>query len=183
MENHPHPNGMSNCFSLEKSNESQMNINEEMNEEISNKQEKQDQEDLSKQKNMEELEAEGILLTEDQFPWEGYTNWQPLRNENYSLEVYKITEKDHQFSVQHVKWLEGIKKERNEKEERRKENLTKVEKGYFWITQNKKIFPSLQAHLARQYQIATQNKDRKENNNRNKNTNLEHLRNKEGFQD
>ncbi|MBW0575674.1 hypothetical protein O181_115389 [Austropuccinia psidii MF-1] len=120
-----------NYFSLDKAKESQMNKNEEINEEISNNQQKQDQEYLLKQTNIEELEADGILLTEDQFPWEGYTNCQPLRNENCNLELYKITEQDYQCSFQHVKWLKGIKKEPN-----------------FWITQNKKICPNLQAHLA-----------------------------------
>ncbi|MBW0574353.1 hypothetical protein O181_114068 [Austropuccinia psidii MF-1] len=156
-----------------------MNINEE----ISNRQEKQDQEDLSKQKNMEELEAEGILLTEDQFPWEGYTNWQPLRNENCSLELYKITEQDHQCSVQHVKWLEGIKKAPNEKTEIKKEKLTKEEREYFWIAQNKKLWQSLQAHLARQYQNSTQNTGWKENNNKNGNTYYEYLSDEEELQD
>ncbi|MBW0523230.1 hypothetical protein O181_062945 [Austropuccinia psidii MF-1] len=104
---------------------------------------------------MEEIESDGILLTEDQFPWEGYTNWQPLRNENCNLELYKITEQDHQCSTQHVKWLEEIKKAPNEKTEIQKEKLTKEEREYFWITQNKKLWPSLQAHLARQHQNAT----------------------------
>ncbi|MBW0525589.1 hypothetical protein O181_065304 [Austropuccinia psidii MF-1] len=65
---------------------------------------------------MEELEADGILLKEDQFPWEGYTNWQPLRNKNCNLELYKISEEDHQCSAQHVNWLKELKKEPNEKE-------------------------------------------------------------------
>ncbi|MBW0547800.1 hypothetical protein O181_087515 [Austropuccinia psidii MF-1] len=72
-----------NYFSLDKVKESQININEEISEEISNRQKTQDQEELSKK--MEEIEAKGILITEDQFPWEGYTNWQPLRNENCNL--------------------------------------------------------------------------------------------------
>ncbi|MBW0486793.1 hypothetical protein O181_026508 [Austropuccinia psidii MF-1] len=104
-----------NYFSLDKAKEIQMNKNEEINEEISVRQGTQDQKALSKQKNMKELEADGILLTEDQFPCKRYTNWQPSRNENCNLEVYKITEQDHQCSSQHVKWLEEIKKAPNEK--------------------------------------------------------------------
>ncbi|MBW0578036.1 hypothetical protein O181_117751 [Austropuccinia psidii MF-1] len=133
---------------------------------------------------MEELEAEGILLTEDQYPWEGYTNWQPLRNENCSLELYKITEQDYQCPVQHVKWLEGIKEASNKQTESniKKEKLTKEEREYFWITQNKKICPNLQAHLARQYQILTQNEDWKEKKNKNGNTNNEYFRDEKEVQ-
>ncbi|MBW0549036.1 hypothetical protein O181_088751 [Austropuccinia psidii MF-1] len=85
-----------NYLSLDKAKEIQINKNEEINKDISNRQQKQDQEALLKQTNIEEIESDGILLTEDQFPWEGYTNWQPLRNENCNLELYKITQQDHQ---------------------------------------------------------------------------------------
>ncbi|MBW0590154.1 hypothetical protein O181_129869 [Austropuccinia psidii MF-1] len=97
------------------------------------------------------------------------------------MELYKITEQDHQCSTQHVKWLEEIKKAPNEKTASKKEKLTKEEKEYFWITQNKKLCPSLQAHLARQYQSSTQNKDRKENNNKNGKINHEYLVNMENI--
>ncbi|MBW0577912.1 hypothetical protein O181_117627 [Austropuccinia psidii MF-1] len=117
-----------NYFSLDKTKEIQMNKNEEINEDISNRPQKQYQEALSKQTNTEELESDGILLTEDKFPWEGYTNCQPLRNENGNLELYKITQQDHQCSTQHVEWLEEMKKEPNEKTEIKKEKLTGDEK-------------------------------------------------------
>ncbi|MBW0593214.1 hypothetical protein O181_132929 [Austropuccinia psidii MF-1] len=171
-----------NHFSLDKAKESQMNKSEEINEEISNRKQKQDQEAFLKQKNIEELEADETLLTEEQFPWEGYTNWQPLRNEDCNLELYKITEY-YQCSVQHVKCLEGINKERNKQTERRKGKLTKVEKEYFWITQNKKIYPNFQAHLARQYKISAQNEDWTENKNKSGNTNHEYLRDEKELQD
>ncbi|MBW0492247.1 hypothetical protein O181_031962, partial [Austropuccinia psidii MF-1] len=156
-----------NYFSLYKPKESQINRKEEISEEISSRQKNQDQKDLSKPTNMEEIESDGILLAEDQYPWEGYTNWQPLRNENCNLELYKITEQDHQCSAQHVKWLEEINKAPNEKTASRKEKIHKDEKEYLWITQNKEICPSSQAHLARKYQNSTQNKGWKENKNKN----------------
>ncbi|MBW0555169.1 hypothetical protein O181_094884 [Austropuccinia psidii MF-1] len=148
-----------NHFLLNKSKESQMNKNEEISEEISNRQVKQDQEALSKQKNMAELAEDGILLTEDQFPWEGYTNWQPLRNANLVRHNYNSSRDNFECANQHVKWLEDISKPNNNKLERikdensKKKEKTKEKKEYFWITQKKKICPSLQAHLARQYQI------------------------------
>ncbi|MBW0549067.1 hypothetical protein O181_088782 [Austropuccinia psidii MF-1] len=133
---------------------------------------------------MEEIKADGTLLTEDQFPWEGYTNWQPLRNENCNQELYKITKQDHQCSVQHIKWLEGIKKASNKQtESNKKKKKTKEEKEYFWITQNKKLCPSLQAHLARQYQISTQKEDWTENNDRNGKIIQDYSDNNEDFQD
>ncbi|MBW0588816.1 hypothetical protein O181_128531, partial [Austropuccinia psidii MF-1] len=178
----PNLNLEANYFSLDKAKESQINKNEEINEDISNRQEKQDQKALSKPTNMEEIESDGILLTEDQFPWEGYTNWQPLRNEKCNLELYKITEQDHQCSVQHVKWVEGIKKAPNEETDIKKEKLTKEEREYFWITQNKKLWPNLQAHLARQYQNSIQNEDWKENKNENGSTNHEYLRDEKELQ-
>ncbi|MBW0588453.1 hypothetical protein O181_128168, partial [Austropuccinia psidii MF-1] len=112
----PNLNLETNHFSLDKAKEIQINQNKEINEEISNKQGKKDQEALSKQQNMEELSTDGILLTEDRFPWEGYTDWQPLRNESCNLELYKISEKDHQCSAQHVNWLKELKKEPKGKE-------------------------------------------------------------------
>ncbi|MBW0592114.1 hypothetical protein O181_131829 [Austropuccinia psidii MF-1] len=99
----PSLNLETNHFSLGKAKESQMNKNEEINEEISNRQQKQDQETFLEQTNIEELEADEIVLTEEKFRWEGYTNWQPLRNEDCNLELYKMTEQDYQCSVQHVK--------------------------------------------------------------------------------
>ncbi|MBW0519922.1 hypothetical protein O181_059637 [Austropuccinia psidii MF-1] len=64
-----------NYFSLDKAKESQRNENEEISEEISNRQEKLDQEALSIPTNMEKIEADIILITEDKFPWEVFTNW------------------------------------------------------------------------------------------------------------
>ncbi|MBW0574083.1 hypothetical protein O181_113798, partial [Austropuccinia psidii MF-1] len=54
-----------NYFSLDKAKESQINRKEEISEEINNRQKKHDQKDLSKPTNMEEIESDGILLTED----------------------------------------------------------------------------------------------------------------------
>ncbi|MBW0563089.1 hypothetical protein O181_102804 [Austropuccinia psidii MF-1] len=172
-----------NYLSLDKAKETQINRKEEISEEINDRQKKHDQKDLSKPTNMNVIESDGILLTEDQFPWEGYTNWQPLRNENCNLELYKITKQDHQFSAQHVKWLEEITIAPNEKSASKKETLTKEEKECFWITQNVKVYPSLQAHLERQYQNSTQNKGGKKNNSKNGNTYCEYLSDKEELQD
>ncbi|MBW0571324.1 hypothetical protein O181_111039 [Austropuccinia psidii MF-1] len=97
-----------NYLSLDNAKKIQINKNEEINEDISNRQEKQDQKALSKPTNMEEIESDGILLTEEQFPWEGYTNWQPPRNEHCNLELYKITEQDYQCSAQDINWLKEL---------------------------------------------------------------------------
>ncbi|MBW0464689.1 hypothetical protein O181_004404 [Austropuccinia psidii MF-1] len=75
-------------FPLEKVKESQRELNEEISEEISKRQKKQHQEALSILSKMKELEIDGLLLTE-QFPWEGYTNWQPLTNKNCNMELHK----------------------------------------------------------------------------------------------
>ncbi|MBW0463277.1 hypothetical protein O181_002992 [Austropuccinia psidii MF-1] len=140
----------------------------------------------------EEAEDEKkFIITEEKLPWEGYKNWQPLRNAN--LVEHKNNNSGDFFECenQHIKWLEYISTPKKNKLEgiqdriSKKKNNTKEEKEYFWITQNKKIFPSLQAHFARQYQISTQNEDWIENKNKNGNgnTNHEYLSNEEEFQD
>ncbi|MBW0559732.1 hypothetical protein O181_099447 [Austropuccinia psidii MF-1] len=113
------------------------------------------------------------ILTEEEYPWEGYTNLQPLRNAN--LEDHKKSNSRDSFECanQHVKWLEDISTLRKNESKRIKDKIskkkkkTKEEEEYFWITQTKKIFPSLQAHLARQYKTSSQKEDWTENNDRN----------------
>ncbi|MBW0585375.1 hypothetical protein O181_125090 [Austropuccinia psidii MF-1] len=110
-----------------------------------------------------------FILTEEEFPWEGYTNWQTLRNANLVEQNNDNPRNNYEGSNQHVKWLEDISTPKNNKLERIKDKSsknkkkTKEEKEYFWITHNKKICPSLQAHLASKYQISTQNEDWTEN--------------------
>ncbi|MBW0593889.1 hypothetical protein O181_133604 [Austropuccinia psidii MF-1] len=118
----------------------------------------------------EEAEDEQkFILTEEEYPWEGYTNWQPLRNSNLVEHNNNNSRDNFECENQHVKWLEDIstpkKNESNRIKDKssKKKKKTKEEKEYFCITQNKKICPSLQAHLARQYQISTQNEDWTEN--------------------
>ncbi|MBW0550750.1 hypothetical protein O181_090465 [Austropuccinia psidii MF-1] len=112
----------------------------------------------------EEAEDEQkLLLTEEEFPWEGYTNWQLLRNAKPFEQNNNNPRKNYEGSNKHVKWLEDIstpkkkRLERSKDKSSKKKKKTKEEKEYFWITQNKKIFLSLQAHLARQYKTSTQN--------------------------
>ncbi|MBW0461621.1 hypothetical protein O181_001336 [Austropuccinia psidii MF-1] len=88
------------------------------NEEISNRQKKQDQEALSKKTNMEELETEQISLTEDQFPWKGYTNRQPLRNANLVEPNNNNSRDNSECESQTFKWLEDICKPKNNKSEK-----------------------------------------------------------------
>ncbi|MBW0588153.1 hypothetical protein O181_127868 [Austropuccinia psidii MF-1] len=141
---------------------------------------------------MEIREAEDehkFILTEEEYPWEGYTNWQPLINANLVEQNNNNPSNNCESSNQHVKWLEDIstpKKKKLEKikdRSRKKKKKTKEEKEYFWITQHEKICPNLQAHLARQYQISTQNEDWTENDDKNGNTNHEYLSNEEKLQD
>ncbi|MBW0534366.1 hypothetical protein O181_074081 [Austropuccinia psidii MF-1] len=90
---------------------------------------------------------------------------------------------------QHVKWLEDIstpKKNESKKikdKSSKKKKKTKEEKKYLWITQNKKICPSLQSHLARQYKTSTRNEDWTENNNRNENIIQDYFDGNEDSQD
>ncbi|MBW0584929.1 hypothetical protein O181_124644 [Austropuccinia psidii MF-1] len=138
----------------------------------------------------EEAENEHqFILTEEEFPWEGYKNWQPLRNDNLVEQNNNNPRNNYECANQHVKWLEDSSKPKNNKLERikdessKKKKKTKEETEYFWITQNKKICPSFQAYLARQYQISTQNEDWTENDDKNRNTNHEYLSNEEKWQD
>ncbi|MBW0513547.1 hypothetical protein O181_053262 [Austropuccinia psidii MF-1] len=156
-----------NYFSLDKTKEIQINENEEINGDINNRQLKQDQEAFLEQTNVEELEANEILLTEEKFPWEGYTNWQPLGNKNFNLELYKITKEDYQCSTQHVKWLEQIKKEPNEKTETNKEKLTKEEREFLWISKNKKLQVRFNYQGLKEYQNLSQYIDWVKNANQN----------------
>ncbi|MBW0594184.1 hypothetical protein O181_133899 [Austropuccinia psidii MF-1] len=144
---------------------------------------------LGKLEIQEEAEDEQkFILTEEEFPLKGYKNWQPLRNANLVDYNDDNSRKNYQCSNKHVKWLEDNSKPKNDELPRIKDKSSKnkkkskEEKEYFWITQNKKIFPSLQAHLARQYQILAQNGDWKEEKNKNGNTNHEYLSNEEEFQ-
>ncbi|MBW0565150.1 hypothetical protein O181_104865 [Austropuccinia psidii MF-1] len=125
---------------------------------------------------MEIQEAEDeqkFILTEEEFPWEGYTNWQPLKNGNLVEQKNNNPRNNYYCTNQHVKWLEDISTPKKNELKRikdksiKKKKKTKEEKEYFWITQNKKICPSLQAHLARQYKTSTQKEDWTENNDRN----------------
>ncbi|MBW0587791.1 hypothetical protein O181_127506 [Austropuccinia psidii MF-1] len=138
----------------------------------------------------EEAEDENkFILTEEEYPWEGYTNWQPLRNANLVEQNNNNPRNNCESSNPHVKWLEDIgtpkkkKLERIKDRSRKKKKKTKEEKEFFWITQNKKICPSLQAHLAGQYQISTQNEDWTENDDKDGNTNHEYLSNEEKLKD
>ncbi|MBW0574232.1 hypothetical protein O181_113947 [Austropuccinia psidii MF-1] len=138
----------------------------------------------------EEAEDEHkFILTEEEYPWEGYTNWQPLRNANLEDHNKNNSRDSFECANQHVKWLEDISTPKKNESKRikdkssKKKKKTKEEKEYFWITQNKKICPSLQAHLARQYQISTQKEDWTENYDRNENVIQEYSNGNEDFQD
>ncbi|MBW0586069.1 hypothetical protein O181_125784 [Austropuccinia psidii MF-1] len=141
---------------------------------------------------MEIQEAEdehNFVLTEEEYPWEGYTNWKPLRDENLVEQNNDNPRNNCKVANQHVKWLEDISaprmNESNKIKEKssKKKKKTKEEKEYFWITQNKKICPSLQAHLARQYKTSTQKEDWTENNDRNGKLIQDYFDNNEDFQD
>ncbi|MBW0586127.1 hypothetical protein O181_125842 [Austropuccinia psidii MF-1] len=138
----------------------------------------------------EEAEDEQkFILTEEEYPWEGYTNWQPLRNANLEDHNKNNSRDNFECANQHVKWLEDIstpkKNESNKIKDKssKKKKKTKEEKEYFWITQNKKICPSLQAHLARQYETSTQEEDWTENNDRNGKLIQDYFDKNEDFQD
>ncbi|MBW0532960.1 hypothetical protein O181_072675 [Austropuccinia psidii MF-1] len=127
------------------------------------------------EKQEEAEDEQKFIVTEEEFAWEGYKNWQPLRNSNFVNHNKNNSRNNYECENQHFKWLEDVITPKNNKLERikdkssKKKKKTKEEKEYFWITQTKNLFPSLQAHLARKYQISTQNEDWTENNNRNEN--------------
>ncbi|MBW0539987.1 hypothetical protein O181_079702 [Austropuccinia psidii MF-1] len=137
----------------------------------------------------EDEDEQKLKLIEEELPWEGYANWQPIRNSNLVEHNNNNSRYNFECGNQHVKWLEDISKPKKNESERitdkssKKKKKTKEEKEYFCITQNKKIHPSLQAHLARQYQISIQNQDWKEKRNKNENTNHEYLSNEGKLQD
>ncbi|MBW0473844.1 hypothetical protein O181_013559 [Austropuccinia psidii MF-1] len=116
---------------------------------------------------MEIQEAEDeqkFILTGEESPLEGYTNWQPLGNANLEEHNNNNSRNNYECENQQIKLLEDISTPKKNKLERikdssKKKKRTKEEKEYFWITQNKKIFPGLHAHSERQYQISTQNED------------------------
>ncbi|MBW0593998.1 hypothetical protein O181_133713 [Austropuccinia psidii MF-1] len=130
-----------------------------------------------------------FILTEEEYPLEGYTNWQTLKNANLDDHNKYNSRDNFECANQHVKWLEDIstskKNESNKIKDRssKKKNKTKEEKEYSWITQNKKICPSLQAHLERQYKTSTQKDDWKENNDRNGELIQDYFDKVEEFQD
>ncbi|MBW0510053.1 hypothetical protein O181_049768 [Austropuccinia psidii MF-1] len=106
----------------------------------------------------EEAEDEHkFILTEEVLPWEGYTNWQPLRDANLVEKNNNNPRNNYEDSNQHVKWLEDMSTPKKQKLERikdkssKKKKSTKKEKEYFWITKNKELCPSLQADWERQY--------------------------------
>ncbi|MBW0543416.1 hypothetical protein O181_083131 [Austropuccinia psidii MF-1] len=116
----------------------------------------------------DEAEDEHIfILTREEFPWEGYRNWLPLRNANLVDYNNNNPRNNYECENQHVKWLEDSSKPKNNKLERI----------------NRKICPSLQAHLAWQYQVSTQKEDWTENRNRNENIIQDYFDENEDFQD
>ncbi|MBW0513696.1 hypothetical protein O181_053411 [Austropuccinia psidii MF-1] len=86
-----------------------------------------------------------FILTEEEFPWEGDTNFQTLRNDNLVDYNNNNLRNNYECANKHVKWLEDSSKPQNNKLERikdkssKKKNKTKESKEYFWITQNKRI--------------------------------------------
>ncbi|MBW0590502.1 hypothetical protein O181_130217 [Austropuccinia psidii MF-1] len=134
-------------------------------------------------------DEQNFILTEEEYPWEGYTNLQPLRNANLEDHNENNSRDNFECANQHVKWLEDIstpKKNESKKikdKSSKNKKKTKEEKEYFWITQNKKICPSLQAHLARQYKTSTQKEDWTENNDRNGKLIQDYSDENEDFQD
>ncbi|MBW0575049.1 hypothetical protein O181_114764 [Austropuccinia psidii MF-1] len=57
----------------------------------------------------EEVEDEQkFILTEEEFPWEGYTNWQPLRNANLVEQNNNNPRSNYDCANQHVKWFKDI---------------------------------------------------------------------------
>ncbi|MBW0555623.1 hypothetical protein O181_095338 [Austropuccinia psidii MF-1] len=145
---------------------------------------------LCKLEMKEEAEDEHkFILTEEEYPQEGYTNWQPLRNANLFEQNNNNPRSNYECANQHVKWLEDIIKPKRNKSGKKtdksskKKKKTKAEKEYLWITQNKKICPSLQAHLARQYKTTTQKGDWTKDNDRNGKRIQDYFDNNEDFQD
>ncbi|MBW0533327.1 hypothetical protein O181_073042 [Austropuccinia psidii MF-1] len=145
---------------------------------------------MERQEEKEEAEDEQkFILTEEEYPWEGYENWQPLRNANLEDHNKNNSRDNFECANQHVKWLEDISTPRKNESKRikdkpiKKKKKTKEEKEYFWITQNKNICPSLQAHLARQYKTSTQREDWIENNDRNENIIQDYFDENEDVQD
>ncbi|MBW0577067.1 hypothetical protein O181_116782, partial [Austropuccinia psidii MF-1] len=134
-------------------------------------------------------EEQNFILTEEEFPWEGYTNWKPLRSSNFLDHNDSNSRNNYEGSNQHVKWLKDISTPKKNKSERikdkssKKKKKTKEENEYFWITKSKKLFPSLKAHLARKYNTLTQNGDWTENGNRNENILQDYFSENELFQD
>ncbi|MBW0555868.1 hypothetical protein O181_095583 [Austropuccinia psidii MF-1] len=88
---------------------------------------------------MAELAEDGILLTEDQFPREGYTNRQPLRNANLVEHNDNNFRDNFECANQHVKWLEDISKPNNNKLDRIKDKSSKKKKK----TKEEKDMPKL----------------------------------------
>ncbi|MBW0539139.1 hypothetical protein O181_078854 [Austropuccinia psidii MF-1] len=121
-----------------------------------------------------------FILTEEEFPLEGYRNWKLLKNLNLVDYNNNNPRNNYECANQHVKWLKDISTSKKNKSERikdksSKKKKTKEEKEYSWVTKNKKLFSSLQSQLARQYETSTPNGDWTENINRNENIILDYF--------
>ncbi|MBW0580686.1 hypothetical protein O181_120401 [Austropuccinia psidii MF-1] len=106
----------------------------------------------------EEKDEHKFTFTGQEFPWEGYTNWQPVKNSNLLDHNNCNSRSNYEFSNQNVDCLEDLSEPKKNKSEKIKDKSIKTkknkeEKNIFWIAQNKKLFPSLQAHLAHRYQV------------------------------
>ncbi|MBW0559308.1 hypothetical protein O181_099023 [Austropuccinia psidii MF-1] len=63
----------------------------------------------------EDEDEKKFILTEEEYPWEGYTNWQPLRNANLVDSNNNNPRNNYQCANQHVKLLENISKPKKNK--------------------------------------------------------------------
>ncbi|MBW0541400.1 hypothetical protein O181_081115 [Austropuccinia psidii MF-1] len=64
----------------------------------------------------EEAEDEKkFILTEEEYPGEGYKNWQPLKNANLEDYNKNNSRNNYECANQHVKWLEDISKPKKNK--------------------------------------------------------------------
>ncbi|MBW0565281.1 hypothetical protein O181_104996 [Austropuccinia psidii MF-1] len=80
---------------------------------------------------MEIQEAEDgqkLILNEEEFPWEGYTNWQPLINSNLEEHNNNNFRNNYECASNHIKWLEDISTPKKNKLERINDKSSKNKK-------------------------------------------------------
>ncbi|MBW0475329.1 hypothetical protein O181_015044 [Austropuccinia psidii MF-1] len=78
-----------------------------------------------------------FILSEEELPWKGYTNWKPLKNSDPVDNNDNNSRKNSECSNQHVKWLEDINTPKQNKlykikyESGKMKKKAKEEKEYF----------------------------------------------------